>query len=272
MKPFIHTTGGIDWYCERGGHGPSLVLVPSGEGDCSSFRRTAEALSGNFDVLTFDTPGFSRSGSPNDPTEISPYTLAKQIVGLTESLGIEHAVYYGCSSGGIAVLDLLANHQDVIVGGIVHEPAIIENAASSEPHPLVAVLSRSDEEVRSACEQYFSNVLNEDRDAWLGLGADYHQRLATNYLTWVRQYIAKIDVALQPRKDGLASCPLTWTIGSYSFSGRTLANVRFAVQSGIDVGLLPCRHFPQVSIPLVLSDHILAVASSYLSKRTLSAG
>jgi len=33
-----------------------MVLVPSGEGDCSNFERVAAALADQFTVLTFDTP------------------------------------------------------------------------------------------------------------------------------------------------------------------------------------------------------------------------
>lgn len=263
MKPIFHTAGGIDWYCERGGAGQTLVLVPSGEGDCSSFRATAEILSGQFDVLTFDTPGFSRSSPPPDASDISPYRLAGQIADLTGSLGIDRATYYGCSSGGVAILDLLTKHPDIIAGGIVHEPAIIERIGALEAHPLVSALSRSDEEVRLACDRYFTDVLNEDGDAWSALGPEYHERLARNYLTWVREYIAKVDVDLQPKREKMAGRPLVWTVGSYSFSGRTLANVRFAVQAGVDVGLLPCRHFPQVSIPDQLADHIVASAATF---------
>src|SRR5215831_15209658 len=56
----------IDWYCELRGRGPTIVLIPSGEGDCGSFDRVATSLSGTFTVLTFDMPGFSRSSEPEN--------------------------------------------------------------------------------------------------------------------------------------------------------------------------------------------------------------
>lgn len=34
----------IDWYYEIRGRGAPIVLIPSGEGDCGSFERTAERL------------------------------------------------------------------------------------------------------------------------------------------------------------------------------------------------------------------------------------
>jgi hypothetical protein len=54
----------ITWYYELRGRGPTVVLTPSGEGDCGSFEKVAVALARDFTVLTFDMPGFSRSSDP----------------------------------------------------------------------------------------------------------------------------------------------------------------------------------------------------------------
>ena len=61
MKTLRHLLGSIDWYCELRGSGPTVVLIPSGEGDCGNFAVVAEQLAREFTVLTFDTPGGSRS-------------------------------------------------------------------------------------------------------------------------------------------------------------------------------------------------------------------
>jgi hypothetical protein len=66
LKTFIvKTQDGIEWYCEQQGSGPNLILIPSGEGDCFSFSKTASLLSTTFTVTTFDTPGFSRTTAPD---------------------------------------------------------------------------------------------------------------------------------------------------------------------------------------------------------------
>ena len=65
------------------------MLIPSGEGDCGSFAKTAELLARQFTVLTFDTPGFSRTSPPPDPADISVAALGPQVAGLVRSLGIE---------------------------------------------------------------------------------------------------------------------------------------------------------------------------------------
>jgi hypothetical protein len=42
-------------------------------------------------------------------------------------------------------------------------------------------------------------------------------------------------------------------------------NVQLAASLGIPLGLLPCKHFPQVSIPDFLADHIGASALRHLT-------
>jgi hypothetical protein len=64
VQSFMHPVEGIDWYCQQQGDGPAVVLVPSGEGDCAPFDPVAARLADQFRVLTFDMPGFSRTGAP----------------------------------------------------------------------------------------------------------------------------------------------------------------------------------------------------------------
>jgi pimeloyl-ACP methyl ester carboxylesterase len=103
----MHQVDGINWYCQRQGHGPTVVLVPSGEGDCTPFAPVASQLADRFSVLTFDMPGFSRSSAPTDLHEFTPVNAADQVATLVHSLGIDRATFYGCSSGGAVVLLLM---------------------------------------------------------------------------------------------------------------------------------------------------------------------
>jgi hypothetical protein len=107
----------------------SIAPVPSGAGCLASSRATScswvvwvgvvgEAdpaqqlgqghLANDFTVLTFDMPGFSRS-HVRSPDDVSVTKLADQIADLVESLKLCPATFYGCSSGGFAVLDLVDN-------------------------------------------------------------------------------------------------------------------------------------------------------------------
>src|SRR5580700_9446825 len=101
-KIFKHKASDIEWYCELRGSGPTVVLIPSGEGDCGNFATVADALADEFTVLTFDMPGFSRSSSPPDFDKVTAQMLGDQISSLVKSLGLAPGTFYGCSSGGQA--------------------------------------------------------------------------------------------------------------------------------------------------------------------------
>lgn len=264
MRSFTHTASGIDWYCEQRGEGPTVVLVPSGEGDCAAFERTAAALAADFTVLTFDTPGFSRTSTPADPQDISMYRLGAQIAGLVESLGIGRATFYGCSSGAVAVLDLVRDFPGIVRNVVIHEAAGIgDSATAGGDSPLRRMLALDDAGIVAFCKPFFGSVFNENSAAWDALGTDYHARLERNYVTWVRQYVAKVD-ARQVDPATLARKPIAWTIGGLNPAAMFFGNLKVAWHAGIEPSLLPCKHFPQVSIPDVLAAHIRQSTLPYL--------
>jgi hypothetical protein len=59
-----------------------------------------------------------------------------------------------------------------------------------------------------------------------------------------------------PTPEELSRRPVTWTIGGLTEAAAFFNNVVAAHAAGIQVGLLMCKHFPQVSIPEALAVHI----------------
>jgi len=256
VQRFEHRAAGVDWYCEQRGDGPPVVLVPSGEGDCASFAQVAAQLADEYTVLTFDTPGFSRS-RVQSADDVSVSKLADQIAGLVESLDGYPATFYGCSSGGFAVLDLAVRHPAIVGNAVVHEVAL------AVPGALAALATLDDAAVVESCKFAYGHVMNDDFAAWEALGDEYHARLANNYVTWVRRYVAPEPPPTHSPED-LAGKPITWTIGSLNPAGMFFDNVVLATKSGLPIGLLECKHFPQVSAPGMLAGHIreMTLASS----------
>jgi pimeloyl-ACP methyl ester carboxylesterase len=120
----VKTDDGMTWHVEQSGSGsaPQIIFIPSGEGDCHSFQKIAGLLSPTFTVTTFDMPGFSRSvPAPHAFDNLSPYLIAKQIIGLMDKLSIPTATIYGSSSGGIVAMVLLQEYETRVERIIVHE-------------------------------------------------------------------------------------------------------------------------------------------------------
>ena len=252
---FRRQVDSINWYCELSGGGPIVVLIPSGEGDCGSFERVAASLSGEFTVLTFDMPGFSRS---SDPPNFADYSLSRavsEVAGLVRSLGLGPATFYGCSSGGVIALCLTADHSDLVRNVVVHEVPL--SPASEE---LSRLTTLADAEIIRVCKDLFRNQMNENAEAWDALGEAFHRRLERNYITWVRRYVHQDRYLRTFAPEELRRRPVTWTIGGLTPAEEFFDNVVIAHAAGIPLGLLRCRHFPQVSIPDVLAAHIGNVA------------
>jgi len=265
-QSFVHSVDGIDWYCERRGQGSDIVLVPSGEGDCASFERVAEKLADQFTVLTFDMPGFSRTSVPADPADFAGAKIGEQVAALIRSLDVANATFYGCSSGGLAVLWLAINHADLVRNAIVHEVAFDVRYGEKGMAALAGDLaSLDDATIVKYCKVLFSTIMNEDQDAWENLGPEYHQRLERNYANWVRRYVLGAPGLPIFAAEELKNRPITWTIGGLTPARAFFSNVLLTREAEIQIGLLNCRHFPQVSIPEALAEHIRASALQFLS-------
>jgi pimeloyl-ACP methyl ester carboxylesterase len=249
----IRTKDGVEWHCERQGQGPHLVLVPSGEGDCASFAKVAAILADSFAVTTFDMPGMSRSTAPEAAmADLTATKLASQVIGLLDELSIDIATFYGCSSGGLVVLTLAYVYPERVRSVIVHEVPLTKT--------LGALTKLDDEAIVNTCRNVVEEIVG-DKDAWAALGPDYHARLDRNYVTWVRKYVDRVERSFT--KEELTVRPVDWTIGALSPAGLFFSNVVAACHAGIPIGLLNSRHFPQVTIPDVLAEHILAAATKH---------
>lgn len=264
---FRQLAGGIDWYCEMRGTGPAVVLIPSGEGDCTNFRVVAERLANEFTVLTFDMPGFSRTAAPPDFGNVTATTLGDQIAQLVQTLSMMPATFYGCSSGGLAVLSLLAGHWDIVRNGIVHEAALVNEFGVPEVAEAQFKLRNLDDHaIVTFCKDVFRNRANVNPQAWDDLGPEYHQRLEKNYVTWARHYVWRGLEDHDYTSEDLRKRPLAWSIGGFSEVCMGIANLRVAQRAAINVEIFPCRHFPQVEIPEILANHIRKHTRQHLAQ------
>ena len=257
-KVFKHKACDIEWYCELRGSGPTIVLIPSGEGDCGSFAIVADALADDFAVLTFDMPGFSRSSTPPDFDKVTARMLADQIAGLVTSLKFTPATFYGCSSGGQVVLSLVADHPGLVRNAIVHEAALTNDYAWPEMGAewRAHLNSLDDAAIVHACKDLFRTEMNHSPEAWDALGVDYHQRLEKNYVVWVRRYLKPSVLDRSYDEEELSRRPIAWSIGGFTQVWTRIGDLQVAQRANLKVEILKCRHFPQLEIPQALASHI----------------
>ncbi|MEV0701707.1 alpha/beta hydrolase [Saccharopolyspora sp. NPDC050389] len=109
-------------HTERSGHGPAVVLVPGGGGDAEMFEAVVPLLADRYTVITLDRRGNSRSKSE---TLFSLAQQAADVITVLDHHGIDRAYVFGTSASGIIALELLAHHDDRLLGAVVHEPPII---------------------------------------------------------------------------------------------------------------------------------------------------
>ena len=108
----------------------------------------------------------------------------------------------------------------------------------------------------------FASGLCEDEATCLALGPAYHKRQERNYVTWEHTYVNQVETRFS--KEELTSCPTTWSIGALTPAGAFYSNVLDGFKAGIEVGLMTYKHFPQVTIPEILAEHIKTAAEKYL--------
>ncbi|MER8115197.1 alpha/beta hydrolase [Streptomyces sp. NPDC094031] len=109
------------------GEGPVLLLLPGGAGHPMGLGPLVEALATRFTVVTYDPLGLAhgRLGLPVPEQRVTDWSEGAHRV-LTAVLPEgEPAYVFGTSSGGIAVLDLLARHPERVAHAVAHEPPCV---------------------------------------------------------------------------------------------------------------------------------------------------
>lgn len=117
---------GARLYYEVRGTGPSLLLIPGGNGDAGPYERAATELAALFTVVTYDRRGYSRSPRDRDPDDGERLGVdVDDALRLLDHLGDGPAVVFGSSSGAIVALDLVCRRPGSIRVLVAHEPPAV---------------------------------------------------------------------------------------------------------------------------------------------------
>lgn len=273
VESFRHEAAGIDFYVEKSGDGPPVVLVPSGQGDCGAYRYLAEVLASDFTVITFDMPGFSRSGPPPTWDGMSAATLGDQVAALVQSLGITEATFYGSSSGGVAVLALVADHPELVRHAIVHEPAVVSDVPATPFNEAFATWFPKVNSQRAALFGGFAEAeragIESENDAMVlnpkavkALGEAYIERRSNNVETWFNHYLDP-DTPCCNRvftAEELSRAPVTVTAGMQTNAWFAASAMVLAQRGDLDLVWIPSKHYPYISVPNIVAEVIQATA------------
>src|SRR5262245_55308715 len=92
---------GTTLYYERRGAGPTVLFIAGATGDAGHFGRTAELLADEFEVVTYDRRGNSRSPRPAGWARTSMDEQADDAAGLILALELAPAAVFGTSGGAV---------------------------------------------------------------------------------------------------------------------------------------------------------------------------
>lgn len=124
LKSGYITTEGDKLYYEIRGQGKPLLMISGGGGDAGFYTYVADILSDEYQVITYDRRGNSRS-TRNEPINFEVSREARDAVAVLKATGHESAYVFGNSGGAIFALEMARSHPKAIRGVVVHEPPTI---------------------------------------------------------------------------------------------------------------------------------------------------
>jgi pimeloyl-ACP methyl ester carboxylesterase len=117
-------------YAETRGEGPAVLIIPGGAEDAEGWRPVAERLPHHL-VITYDRRGTLRSGRKDWPGQGS-VQHADDAAALLDALGVDDALVFGGSSGGIIALELALRYPARVRRALVFEPGYFGNVPGGE--------------------------------------------------------------------------------------------------------------------------------------------
>ena len=115
---------GARLYYERRGTGPLLLMIGSPM-DSTGFAALADALAGEYTVVTYDPRGLGDS-SRDDTGDVTPEQQASDVHQLVSALGPGPADVFGSSGGAVVGLALVIAYPGQVRTLVAHEPPVVE--------------------------------------------------------------------------------------------------------------------------------------------------
>ncbi len=101
---------GVQIYYETAGSGPALLLTHGFSSASPAWQGQVDALSGDYQVITWDMRGHGRTDSPEDPAAYSEEATVADMAAVLDACGVERAAIGGLSLGGYMSLAFWLTH------------------------------------------------------------------------------------------------------------------------------------------------------------------
>ena len=253
----------VDFYCEKRGSGPSLMLVPDGTMDCEHYSLVGDMLADEYTVLTYDVRGATRS-IPKEHKRVTPQIFASDVAGIIKALDMAPAAIYGSSMGGQAVLSVGKYYPEVARNLIVHEAALMRDV----PIPgtgfefFKTIFTTFGPICKGFSPRDVSFICNWDN--WKAFGDDFLKRHEANSEYWAKYYLGTIDVDTYTKEELEKMPNLEFSVGAWSPYWMVNANQTTAERGGKPCTLLPCGHVPQAVCPEEFAEFLRKTCRKYL--------
>lgn len=125
------TTNGIRLHYHRtGGDKPQLVLAHGATDNGLCWRRLAQALESDYDIVMVDARGHGHSDKPQ--SGYAPEDHAADLIGLFAALALDRPVLVGHSMGAATTAAVAGNYPDALRAAILEDPGWRAEDASPE--------------------------------------------------------------------------------------------------------------------------------------------
>ncbi len=104
---------GISMYYEVQGKGVPIVLIQGFAGNHQAWFFQTSVFKKYYKVITFDSRGIGRSGRSGEPYTIR--TMADDVIGLMDSLGVDKAHVLGLSLGGLVAQEIAISYPESVI-------------------------------------------------------------------------------------------------------------------------------------------------------------
>ena len=102
----VTTSDGVRLHAETAGSGPPILFIHEFAADHRAWARQVEALSGEFQCITYDARGYPPSEVPEEQERYSHVRQADDAIDVLDAFGAGKAHIVGLSMGGFCALQL----------------------------------------------------------------------------------------------------------------------------------------------------------------------